>query len=110
MDIMGQAKTGNGKTGAFGISIIENTNKGAGTQVVILTPTRELAVQVSEQIKAFSKRKKLATAVIFGGMSIDRQIKDLKRQPEIIVGTSGRMIDHINRRTLKLQDVHTLAL
>ena len=109
-DIIGQAQTGTGKTGAFGIPIIENTTKGAGTQVVILTPTRELAVQVSEQIKAFSKRKKLATAVIFGGMSIDRQIKDLKRQPEIIVGTPGRMIDHINRRTLKLQDVHTLVL
>ena len=98
-DILGQAQTGTGKTGAFGIPIVENTTKGSGSQVIVLTPTRELAVQVADQLKAFAKRKKLSTAVIFGGMSIERQIKDLKRKPEIIVGTPGRMIDHINRRT-----------
>ena len=109
-DILGQAQTGTGKTGAFGIPIVENTTKGSGSQVIVLTPTRELAVQVADQLKAFAKRKKLSTAVIFGGMSIERQIKDLKRKPEIIVGTPGRMIDHINRRTLKLDDVETLVL
>src|SRR5699024_5037945 len=81
-----------------------------GSQVIVLTPTRELAVQVADQLKAFAKRKKLSTAVIFGGMSIERQIKDLKRKPEIIVGTPGRMIDHSNRRTLKLDCVVILVL
>lgn len=109
-DILGQAQTGTGKTGAFGIPIIENTEKQAGTQVLILTPTRELAVQVSEQLKTFAKYKKLGVSVIFGGMSIDRQIKDLKRKPEIIVGTPGRIIDHIKRRTLKLESIRTLVL
>jgi ATP-dependent RNA helicase DeaD len=109
-DILGQAKTGTGKTGAFGIPIIENTEKQAGTQVLILTPTRELAVQVSEQLKKFAKYKKLGVSVIFGGMSIDRQIKDLKKKPEIIVGTPGRVIDHIKRRTLKLDSINTLVL
>lgn len=109
-DILGQAKTGTGKTGAFGIPIIENTEKQGGTQVLILTPTRELAAQVSDQLKKFAKYKKLSVSTIFGGMSIERQIKDLKRKPEIIVGTPGRIIDHIKRRTLKLDSIHTLVL
>ncbi len=109
-DILGQAQTGTGKTGAFGIPIVENTQRRQGSQVLILTPTRELAVQVSEQLRAFSKYKKLNVSLIFGGVSIDRQIKDLKRQPEIIVGTPGRVIDHIKRRTLRLDDIHTLVL
>ncbi|KKK35190.1 RNA helicase [Salinicoccus sediminis] len=109
-DILGQAQTGTGKTGAFGIPIIENTEKQGGTQVLILTPTRELAVQVSEQLKKFAKYKKLGVNVIFGGMSIERQIKDLKRRPEIIVGTPGRIIDHIKRKTLKLESIKTLVL
>lgn len=109
-DILGQAQTGTGKTGAFGIPIIEKSVKGGGIQNIILTPTRELAVQVAEELRKFAKYKKLHVAVIFGGMSIDRQIKDLKRGPEIVVGTPGRMIDHIKRRTLKLQTVKMLVL
>ena len=109
-DILGQAQTGTGKTGAFGIPIIENTEKQAGTQVLILTPTRELSVQVSEELKKFAKYKSLGVNVIFGGMSIERQIKDLKRRPEIIVGTPGRIIDHIKRKTLKLENIRTLVL
>lgn len=109
-DVLGQAQTGTGKTGAFGIPIIEKSVKGEGIQNIILTPTRELAVQVSEELNKFAKYKKLHVAVIFGGMSIDRQIKELKRRPEIVVGTPGRMIDHIKRRTLKLQDVNMLVL
>src|SRR5699024_3275497 len=109
-DILGQAQTGTGKTGAFVIPIVENTTKASGSQVIVLTPTRELAVQVSDQLKAFAKRKRLSTAVIFCGMSIERQNKDLKRKPEIKVGTPGRMIDHFYRRTLKLDDVVTLVL
>src|SRR5699024_12547108 len=101
-DILGQAQTGTGKTGAFGIPIVEETTKGSGSQVIVLTPTRELAVQVADQFKAFAKIKKLSTAVIFGGMGIERQVKELKSKPDIILVTPGRRIDLINRRTLML--------
>src|SRR5699024_12766454 len=70
----------------------------------------DIADKGADQLKAMSKRKKLSTAAIFGGMSIEHRNKQLKRKPEIIVGTPGRMIDHINRRTLKLDDVVTLVL
>lgn len=109
-DILGQAQTGTGKTGAFGIPLIEKVKKGEGVQALILAPTRELAAQVGEQLKSFAKYKKLNVNVIFGGVSITRQIGDLKRKPEIIVGTPGRVIDHINRRTLRLDHINTLVL
>ena len=109
-DILGQAQTGTGKTGAFGIPLVEKVKKGEGVQALILAPTRELAAQVGEQLKSFAKYKKLNVNVIFGGVSIARQIGDLKRKPEIIVGTPGRVIDHINRRTLRLDHINTLVL
>lgn len=109
-DILGQAQTGTGKTGAFGIPIVEKVKRGHGTQTLILAPTRELAMQVSEQLKQFSKYKKLKVSVIFGGVSIERQISELKRKPEIIVGTPGRVIDHINRKTLKLNHITKFVL
>ena len=109
-DILGQAQTGTGKTGAFGIPLVEKVKKGEGVQALILAPTRELAAQVGEQLKAFAKYKKLNVNVIFGGVSIAKQIGDLKRKPEIIVGTPGRVIDHINRRTLRLDHINTLVL
>lgn len=109
-DILGQAQTGTGKTGAFGIPLVDKVKKGQGIQGLILAPTRELAAQVGEQLKAFAKYKKINVNVIFGGVSIDRQIGDLKKKPEIIVGTPGRIIDHINRRTLRLDNIHTLVL
>ena len=109
-DMLGQAQTGTGKTGAFGIPIVEKVKRGHGTQALILAPTRELAMQVSEQLKHFSKYKKLKVSVIFGGVSIDRQISELKKKPEIIVGTPGRVIDHINRKTLKLNHITKFVL
>src|SRR5699024_2833807 len=109
-DILGQAQTSTGKTGAFGIPLVEKVRKGEGVQALILAPTRELAAQVGEQLKSFAKYKKLNVNVIFGGVSIARQIGDLKRKPEIIVGTPGRVIDHINRRTLRLDHINTLVL
>src|SRR5699024_187654 len=109
-DILGQAQTGTGKTGAFGIPIIENTEKQGGTQVLILTPTRELAVQVSEQLKKFAKYKKLGVNVIFGGMSIERQIKDLERHARIVVDAPAGIIERVNRKTLKLEGIKTLVL
>ena len=72
-----------------------------GVQALILAPTRELAMQVAESIKEFSKGLNVQVVTVFGGMPIDRQIKALKKGPQIVVGTPGRVIDHLNRRTLK---------
>ena len=109
-DVLGQAQTGTGKTGAFGIPLIEKVVGREGVQALILAPTRELAMQVAEQLKAFSKNQKVQVVTVFGGMPIDRQIKALKKGPQIVVGTPGRVIDHLNRRTLKTADIHTLIL
>ncbi|BCU52820.1 ATP-dependent RNA helicase DeaD [Staphylococcus auricularis] len=109
-DILGQAQTGTGKTGAFGIPIIEKVAGKKGVQALLLAPTRELAMQVAEQIKSFAVGQPIQVVTVFGGMPIDRQIKALKKGPQIVVGTPGRVIDHLNRRTLKTNDIHTLVL
>lgn len=110
MDILGQAQTGTGKTGAFGIPLIEKVVGKEGVQALILAPTRELAMQVAEQLRAFSRGQHVQVATVFGGMPIGRQIKALKKGPQIVVGTPGRVIDHLNRRTLKTNDIHTLII
>ncbi|MCO4331423.1 degradosome RNA helicase CshA [Staphylococcus hyicus] len=110
LDILGQAQTGTGKTGAFGIPLIEKVVGKEGVRALILAPTRELAMQVAEQLREFSRGQKVQVVTVFGGMPIDRQIKSLKRGPQIVVGTPGRVIDHLNRRTLKTQDIETLIL
>lgn len=110
-DIVGQAQTGTGKTAAFGIPIIEKIKENTRiVQVIILTPTRELAIQVSEEINSLKGRKKIQVIPIYGGQSIDLQLKRLKRGVEVVVGTPGRVIDHINRRTLKLKEVSYVVL
>jgi ATP-dependent RNA helicase DeaD len=112
VDIIAQAQTGTGKTAAFGIPILEridNTRK--DTQVIILCPTRELAIQVSEEIAQLAKYKKGINIVpVYGGQPIGRQIAALSRGAQIIVGTPGRVIDHIERRTLKLETTTTVVL
>ena len=110
LDVLGQAQTGTGKTGAFGIPLVEKVKNKQGIQALILAPTRELAVQVAEQLKAFGRGQGVQVATVFGGMPIDRQIRELKKRPQIIVGTPGRVIDHLNRRTLKTEDINTLIL
>ena len=110
IDILGQAQTGTGKTGAFGIPLIEKVVGQEGVRALILAPTRELAMQVAEQLREFSRGQKVQVVTVFGGMPIDRQIKSLKRGPQIVVGTPGRVIDHLNRRTLKPQQIETLIL
>ena len=109
-DVLGQAQTGTGKTGAFGIPLIEKVADQEGVQSLILAPTRELAMQVAESLKAFAKGQNIQVVTVFGGMPIDRQIKALKKGPQIVVGTPVRVIDHLNRRTLKTNDIHTLIL
>lgn len=111
-DVTGQAQTGTGKTAAFGIpaiDMIETDNK--KLQVVILCPTRELAIQAAEEINKLAKYKEnLKVLAVYGGQPIDRQIKALKRGVQIIIGTPGRVIDHINRKTLKINDVKMVVL
>jgi ATP-dependent RNA helicase DeaD len=110
-DLIGQAQTGTGKTAAFGIPLIEKVDVNVDAiQGLIIAPTRELAVQVSEELYKIGQTKRVRVLSIYGGQDISRQIRALKKYPHIIVGTPGRMLDHINRRTLRLQDVHTVIL
>jgi ATP-dependent RNA helicase DeaD len=112
IDIIGQSQTGTGKTAAFGIPILEKTNaKNKAVQAVILCPTRELAIQVAEELKLFSKYKKGINIVpVYGGQPIQRQITALSKGAQIVIGTPGRVIDHLERRTLKLDTASTIIL
>ncbi|MEI5909384.1 DEAD/DEAH box helicase [Bacillus spongiae] len=110
-DIIGQAQTGTGKTAAFGIPLIEKINeKDASVQGLIIAPTRELAIQVSEELYKIGQDKRVRVLAVYGGQDIQRQIRSMKKRPHIIVGTPGRLLDHINRRTLRLNSVQTLIL
>jgi ATP-dependent RNA helicase DeaD len=111
-DVIGQAQTGTGKTAAFGIAAIEKIDpKNLAVQAVILCPTRELAIQVSEELKKLSKYKKgIEILPVYGGQPIDRQIRALKKGVQIIIGTPGRVMDHMERRTLKLESVKMIVL
>jgi superfamily II DNA/RNA helicase len=108
-DVIGQAATGSGKTLAFGSIIIEKVRKGEGVQALIMTPTRELAEQVSESIRRFSKGYNLSITEVYGGVAIGPQIRKIERS-EVIVGTPGRLLDHLERRTLNLQKIDYLVL
>lgn len=111
-DIIGQAQTGTGKTASFGIPIIETIDDHLKkVQAIVLCPTRELAIQVSEEIGELLKYKKNIKIVpIYGGQSIDRQIRSIQSGVQIVIGTPGRVIDHINRGTLKLNEIKMVVL
>lgn len=110
-DVIGQAQTGTGKTAAFGIPLIEKIDtKSQHIQGIIIAPTRELAIQVSEELYRIGQDARIKVLAVYGGQDIQRQIRALKRNPHIIVGTPGRILDHINRRTIRLDKVHTLIL
>ncbi|GBF12135.1 DEAD/DEAH box helicase [Tepidibacillus infernus] len=110
-DLIGQAQTGTGKTAAFGIPLVEKVSIDVEQiQGIVVTPTRELAVQVAEELNKIGQFKKIRTLPIYGGQDINRQIKALKKRPQIIVGTPGRLIDHINRKTIRLQQVSMVVL
>lgn len=111
-DVIGQAQTGTGKTAAFGIPAIEHVDvEDRATQVLIMCPTRELALQVKEQITALAKHKKgLLVTAIYGGESYERQFANLKRGTQIVVGTPGRIMDHIEKKTLKLDNISMVIL
>nr|WP_197031412.1 DEAD/DEAH box helicase [Bacillus sp. UNC438CL73TsuS30] len=110
-DLIGQAQTGTGKTAAFGIPLVEKVDTSVeAIQGIIIAPTRELAIQVSEELYKIGSGKRVRVLPIYGGQDIGRQIRSLKKAPHIIVGTPGRVLDHINRKTLRLDHVHTAIL
>jgi superfamily II DNA/RNA helicase len=108
-DVVGMSKTGSGKTAAFGIPILENIDPNAGLQVLILTPTRELAVQISGELTKFGKHINCPVATVFGGVAIEPQMRQIKKS-KIVVGTPGRILDHLQRRTLDLSKITCFAL
>jgi ATP-dependent RNA helicase DeaD len=111
-DLIGQAQTGTGKTCAFGIPAIEMIQPEIESiQVLVLCPTRELAIQSSEELKNLLKYKDgIRILPVYGGQPIDRQIMALKKRPQIIIGTPGRVMDHMRRRTLKLENLKMIVL
>ena len=112
LDMIGQAQTGTGKTAAFGIPILEKIDPAnRKPQAVILCPTRELAVQVAEEFKKLARYKRgIEILPIYGGQPIDRQIRALKYGVQVIIGTPGRVMDHLERRTLKLDSIKYVVL
>jgi len=108
-DVIAESATGSGKTLAFAARILQATQKGNGIQALILTPTRELCVQVAEALKEFSKYAPLNIVQVYGGVSINPQMHDL-RTAEIVVATPGRLLDHMSRGTINLTHVNTLIL
>lgn len=110
-DIIGQAQTGTGKTAAFGLPLVDKlSEKASGVQAIILAPTRELAIQIAEEIDSLTGSKKLSILPVYGGQSIVVQLQKLRKQVDIVVGTPGRVIDHIERGTLKLNNITHVIL
>ena len=110
-DILGSAQTGTGKTAAFSIPLLTKIMNHADVYGIIVTPTRELALQVDEQIRAFlSAKSKIRSVVLIGGASIERQVQALSKRPKIIVGTPGRIIDHLERKSLDLSGFNYVVL
>jgi ATP-dependent RNA helicase DeaD len=110
-DLIGQAQTGTGKTAAFGVPLIHKIDVNEDRIVaLIMCPTRELAIQVAEEISKLGRFKGIRSLPIYGGQDIVKQIRALKKRPQIIIGTPGRLLDHINRKTIRLDDVQTVIL
>jgi superfamily II DNA/RNA helicase len=110
-DVIGLANTGTGKTAAFVLPIIEKLlGTTAAPSVLIMAPTRELAEQIDDEFRAFSRGMKLYSTLCVGGMNIERQIRDLRRRPHVVIGTPGRLKDLLQRRVLNLQNISKLVL
>jgi ATP-dependent RNA helicase DeaD len=110
-DVIAQAQTGTGKTAAFGIPIVEGVDADrAEVQALILAPTRELALQITAELQALARFRPVAVATLYGGSSIKDQIRALEHGAQIVVGTPGRILDHLGRRTLRLDRVQVLVL
>lgn len=112
-DMIGQAQTGTGKTAAFGIPVLEKILKNEPTQsiqTVVLSPTRELAMQVAEELNHLAQCTTIQALPIYGGQDMERQLRRLRKHPQIIVATPGRLMDHMKRGTIDLSDIHTIVL
>ena len=111
IDVIGQAQTGTGKTAAFGAPIVEKLDpKVRGVQALVLCPTRELAVQVAEEVTKIGKYARVKTIAIYGGQSIERQIRSLHFGVDVVIGTPGRIMDHMRRGTLNISGVKVVVL
>ena len=110
-DIIGQAQTGTGKTAAFGLPILEKIKKHENfVQAIVVAPTRELAIQVADELNTFKTDRSIKIATVYGGQSISEQLRRLKSGVDIVVGTPGRIIDHLNRRSMKLDRANYVVL
>lgn len=109
-DLIGQAQTGTGKTAAFGIPMMEKITDSRHIQAMVLTPTRELAIQVAEELGKIGKFKKVKVLPIYGGQPIERQIRALKFGVQVIIGTPGRLLDHMRRKTIRLDFVKQVII
>jgi ATP-dependent RNA helicase DeaD len=113
IDVLGQARTGTGKTAAFVIPILERvqpSKRGQGPQALVLVPTRELAVQVREEVVKLAHGRKIHSVAVYGGKPIRGQIEKLERGIEVVIGTPGRVLDHMGRGTLNLNDLSVVVL
>lgn len=110
VDCLGQAKTGTGKTAAFAIPMLERIRPGVGVQALVLVPTRELAVQVGDHIDALGVRHPLKTLLLYGGTKVHQNVQHLSKDPDVIVGTPGRVLDLMGRRALDLSTVKLVVL
>jgi ATP-dependent RNA helicase DeaD len=113
VDVLGQARTGTGKTAAFSIPILEQlelTKKHHGPQALVLVPTRELAVQVRGELVKLAHGRKVGAVAVYGGKPIRGQIDKLRRGAQVVIGTPGRVLDHLARGTLELRDLRFVVL
>lgn len=109
-DVVGLAETGTGKTAAFLLPLIEKINKDNKQQILVLAPTRELAIQINDELRKFAKQFKIFSTVCVGGTSIRPQLASLRRTNHFIIGTPGRILDHIDRKTIRPEEINTIVL
>ena len=109
-DVVGLANTGTGKTAAFLLPLIHKLINNRSERVIVLVPTRELALQINQEFRSFAPRARIRSAVCVGGMNIQPQIRTLRQNCQLVIGTPGRTIDLINRRVLKLDNINTIVL
>jgi superfamily II DNA/RNA helicase len=109
-DVVGIANTGTGKTAAFALPVLNRLMRSPGGRALIIAPTRELALQIEAQFQLLAKSSGLSAAILIGGLPIKRQITNLKSEPRVIIGTPGRIKDHLRQRTLTLNNFNTVVL
>ncbi|HCF56593.1 MAG TPA: ATP-dependent helicase, partial [Myxococcales bacterium] len=109
-DLIGCAATGTGKTAAFVLPIVERLQGRRGPRALVLAPTRELALQISEHLELFGKARAVYGAVLIGGVGMEKQVQALREKRQVVIATPGRLIDHLERRTATLESIEILVL